>query len=193
MVTLPTTPGGWGTIVADPPWSFRDKGSRAAPDWTGKAGGYRTMSREAIVAMPVREIAAPAAHLYLWVTDAHCIDGTAAAVLEGWGFRGVQFLDWVKTTADGSRLAMGMGHWFRHSSEHLIFAVRGRAPALRRDLRATFFAPREAHSAKPDRLQELAELMSPGPRLELFARRPREGWTVFGDQIAAPRRRRRAA
>jgi N6-adenosine-specific RNA methylase IME4 len=79
-----------------------------------------------------------------------------------------------------------MGHWFRHTSEHLIFAVRGKAPALRKDLGATFFAPRGRHSAKPDRLQALAELMSPGPRLELFARRARDGWTAWGDQ--APER-----
>jgi N6-adenosine-specific RNA methylase IME4 len=186
MIPLPRTRGGFACIVADPPWSFRDKGSRIAPDWSAAKAGYRTMRRADIVALPVREIVAPAAHLYLWVTDAHLLDGTALEVIDAWGFRGIQFLDWVKTTQDGRRCARGMGHWFRHTSEHLIFAVRGKAPALRKDLGATFFSPRGRHSAKPDRLQELAELMSPGPRLELFARRARAGWTAWGDQ--APER-----
>jgi N6-adenosine-specific RNA methylase IME4 len=40
-----------------------------------------------------------------------------------------------------------------------------------------------AHSAKPEALQDLAERLSPGPRLELFARRRRAGWTCWGDQL----------
>jgi N6-adenosine-specific RNA methylase IME4 len=187
VIALPTTPGGWGCLAADPPWSFHDKGSRAAPDWRLRdAGGYRTMRAEQVLTLPVAAIVAPQAHLYLWVTDAHLLDGTAALVCRAWGFRPKQLLDWVKVGRTG-KLQVGLGHYFRHTSEHVIFATRGRAPALRHDLVATFMAPRTAHSVKPDRLQELAELMSPSPRLELFARRARPGWTAWGDEAPAER------
>lgn len=185
MIPLPTVPGGFGCIDADPPWSFHDKGSRAAPDWKDRTkGAYSTMSVDEVCSLPVSQIAARAAHLYLWVTDAHLLDGSAGLVCRAWGFKPKQLLDWVKIGKSG-KLQIGLGHYFRHTSEHVIFAVRGRAPALRHDLLATFCAPRRAHSMKPDRLQELAELMSPGPRLEMFARRPRAGWTCWGDQAPA--------
>jgi len=38
------------------------------------------------------------------------------------------------------------------------------------------------HSRKPDEQYELIEACSPGPYLELFARHPRRGWSVWGDE-----------
>ena len=84
---------------------------------------------------------------------------------------------------------MGLGHYFRHAHELVVFAVRGRARALRHDLLSAFAAPRGRHSAKPPRLHELAELLSPAPRLELYARQTRPGWTCWGDQCSAADRR----
>ena len=78
---------------------------------------------------------------------------------------------------------LGMGYYFRGDTEHVIFAVRGKAPippALR--VSNHFAARKSRHSAKPDRFYELVERVSPEPRLELFARRRRYGWDVWGDQ-----------
>jgi N6-adenosine-specific RNA methylase IME4 len=239
---LPVVPGGWRCIYADPPWPFRDKGSRASPDWRKRTrGAYRTMPVAEIAGLPVRQIVAPAAHLYLWTTDAHLLDGSALEVIRAWGFTPKHTLSWTKvsppaedprTLVDdlgmalekalgpraglteearrllararrylrsmegagavvGGRLQLGLGHYYRHAHELVILAVRGRAPALRHDLATAFFAPRGQHSAKPPRLHELAELMSPGPRLELFARQQRPGWTCWGEQC--PDLDRRAA
>ena len=230
---LPGVAGGYGCVIADPPWSFTDKGSRAAPDWKRRQQGrYETMGVDAIAALPVREVVAGEAHLYLWTTDAHLLDGSALQVARAWGFVPKHTLDWVKmrppredprmlvgdlasawvtalglttprTREDrrllsrvrrylrsmeganavvGGQLQVGLGHWYRHTHELVIFAVRGRAAAPRHDLLSTFLAPRGRHSAKPGRLHELAEAMSPSPRLELFARKNREGWTCWGDQ-----------
>jgi N6-adenosine-specific RNA methylase IME4 len=97
---LPTTPGGWPCIVADPPWSYRDTGSRLAPDQRRKRGkrkGYGTLSLEDIAALPIRELAARDAFLFLWTTDAHLVDGSAAEVAIRWGFEPKRTWTWVKT------------------------------------------------------------------------------------------------
>ena len=38
------------------------------------------------------------------------------------------------------------------------------------------------HSSKPDEQYAIIEACCPGPRLELFARGERPGWTVWGNQ-----------
>lgn len=172
---LPTTPGGFGTIVADPPWSFEDKGSRMAPERAAAEGlRYSTMPDAWIPALPVARVAAPRAHLYLWTTDAHC--DLAFDVVKAWGFRFVQFLEWEKNTVGG-------GHYFRHVFELILFATRGDLGVPRHDVDARFRALNRGHSRKPEVLQDVAEIMSPGPRLELFARRPRAGWITWGNQV----------
>lgn len=41
---------------------------------------------------------------------------------------------------------------------------------------------RGAHSAKPEAFMDMVEQVSPGPRLELFARRQRLGWDTWGNE-----------
>lgn len=78
-----------------------------------------------------------------------------------------------------------MGHWLRNSTEQIVLAVRGRLKPLARNVPTHLVAPAGVHSAKPDELYELIERVSPGPRLELFARRAMKGWRSAGNQ--APR------
>lgn len=222
MSVLPTTPGGWPCICADPPWSFRDKGSRIAPDQRRKRQGrkgYRTMPLDAIAALPVGEVAATDALLWLWTTSAHLVDGTSPAVARAWGFTPKVTVAWVKLAraevpigverhlakliARGSaepraaatawvsdverrlrpRCQIGMGHYVRGAHELLLVCTRGRPHVRRHDLPSVIFAPRGPHSAKPDEGMELIEQLCGGPRLELFARRSRLGWTGWGDQL----------
>lgn len=93
----------------------------------------------------------------------------------------------AKAVRDPDAPQIGTGHYFRHCFEVCIFAVRGKAPPARRDVLALFDAPRtRMHSEKPDRIFELAEAMSPGPYLEMFARVARPGWTTWGLEAPAP-------
>lgn len=169
-----------GTVVIDPPWEYeRSSGlgsTRAAADH------YPTMSNAAIAALPVGDLAAPDAHLYLWVTNPLLFCQRRAPygpaeIVAGWGFRYVTLLTWHKLGAPG------MGWWFRGDTEHVIFGVRGSAsiPAALR-VSNHFAAPRTVHSAKPDRFYEIVEQVSPGPWLEMFARRRRIDWDVWGDE-----------
>lgn len=160
------------TIVADPPWRY-DNG-------TVPTGGvehrYSTMQPEDILALPVRDMAYDDAHLYMWVTNLHLREGRPFDILEAWGFRYVTLLTWHKLGP------IGLGYYFRGETEHVLFGVRGRLSLNTKEERNHFAASKGRHSAKPDRFYELVERASPGPYLELFARRRRYGWDVWGNE-----------
>lgn len=160
------------TIVADPPWAYdRDGGGR------GVLRHYDTMQPDEIRALPVADMADDDAHLYLWVTNLKLVEARAFDIVEAWGFRFVTMLTWHKLGAPG------MGWYFRGDTEHVLFGVKGKL-GIPTGVRVSnhFAASRTGHSAKPDRFYEIVERVSPGPRLELFARRRRYGWDVWGDQ-----------
>lgn len=161
-------------IEADPAWAFRDQGSRIAP---AHAGHYQVMTLNAIIALGdlVRDLAATNAHLWLCAPNALVIDGTAALVARAWGFRPVQLATWCKDR-------IGMGHWLRNSTEQVMLCVRGRLGPRCRNVPTHFTGRVTTHSTKPDELYEMIEAVSPGPRLEMFARRQRRGWASWGDQ-----------
>lgn len=159
------------TIVLDPPWDWGDEGD---VDQLGRARPtYATMPLEEIAALPIGALAADNAHIYLWITNRSLPKGFG--LLDGWGFRYITALTWVKA---GN---FGMGNYFRGSTEHVLFGIRGSLPLLRQDVGTHFLAPRGSkHSEKPDAFYELAESCSPGPWLEMFGRKERPGWTVWG-------------
>jgi N6-adenosine-specific RNA methylase IME4 len=99
---LPPFPlGAWSVFVADPPWSFNDRGSRFAPDQRKKRRGrkgYRTLSVDQIAALPVQDVSADPALLFLWTTSAHLIDGSATRVARSWGFEPKTTIVWVKAS-----------------------------------------------------------------------------------------------
>jgi N6-adenosine-specific RNA methylase IME4 len=140
---------------------------------------YDGLDARSILALPVGSVAEPAGcHLYLWTTDAHF--EVATRCVRRWGFRLVSSIVWCKVTRAGAP-HMGGGHYLRHAHELCLFGVSGRALGRVRNIPSVFFeAPRQAHSAKPETLQDIAERLSPGPRIELFSRRRREGWAGWG-------------
>jgi N6-adenosine-specific RNA methylase IME4 len=111
----------------------------------------------------------------------------AIDVMHAWGFVPKSEFVWIKTIAPGSRDQMGMGRYVRMSHEVCMIGSRGRGLSLIRDhaVRSVVYAPRGQHSAKPSATYELIERLTNGvePRLELFARRHRQGWTCLGSEI----------
>jgi N6-adenosine-specific RNA methylase IME4 len=169
----------YGTIVADPPWRY----GAERKHFTSAEAHYPTMTMEDLGSIQIGPLAAPDAHLYMWVTNPilteQRIEGpTAPELARLWGFEPKSLLTWVK-----SENGAGMGFFFRGDTEHVIFAVRGNAPipaALRES--NVFRGRRGSHSTKPETLQDIAERVSPGPYLELFARRERLGWDTWGNE-----------
>ena len=184
---------GFKTIVADPPWKYGARRPFGASresrpnSWDktdiGAMTKYPLMNTEEICALPVADVADKDAHLYLWTTNAFMCE--AHQVAEAWGFRQKTILTWCKVKPDGTP-SMKMGYYFRGATEHCLFAVRGKMRLNVRNLPTAFLWPRIGrHSVKPDAFFEMVEAATPGPRLELFARRPREGWTVWGNEVEA--------
>lgn len=181
---LPTTPGGFPTILADPPWRFQNRTGKVAPEHR-RLDRYNTMTLEDIRNIPVADVAATNAHLYLWVPNALLPDGLR--VMESWGFRYVSNIVWAKRRKDGGPDGRGVGFYFRNVTELILFGVRGSmrtlAPA-RRQVNMIETRKRE-HSRKPDEQYQLIQDCSPGPYLELFARYAQPGWTAWGDESGA--------
>jgi N6-adenosine-specific RNA methylase IME4 len=170
------------TILADPPWQFANRTGKVAPEHR-RLRRYETMALDEIMALPVAQVAADPAHLYLWAPNALLQDGLA--VMAAWGFTFKTQLTWHKVRRDGGSDGRGVGFYFRNVTEPVLFGVRGKgartlAPGRRQ---TNLIASRKReHSRKPDELYPIIEACSRGPYLELFARHPRDGWTSWGDE-----------
>lgn len=174
--------GQFSTFVADPPWQYGNTSTRGAAE-----NHYGTMSIEELCALDVvPKHAADHSHLYLWTTAGHLPQ--AFEVMSAWGFDYKTYLVWVKPQ-------MGMGNYFRVSTELVLFGIRGGMRTQARDIKNYFEAPRGKHSAKPALFHDLVQKASPGPYLELFSRchaasmlhgcvcsKCRLGWSVWGNQ-----------
>lgn len=174
------------TIVADPPWSYGRDEARF-PSMPGRPGterpridtsiGYDTLTVEEIAALPVRALAGDDCRLFLWTTSRHL--PAAFDVLEVWGFEYRQTLVWHKT---GDATPFG-GSVAPNHAEFLLVAQVGFPPVVSRAASSVIACHRSRrHSAKPEAFLDVVEQVSPGPYLEMFARRARFGWDYWGDE-----------
>ena len=172
------------TIYADPPWQFRNRTGKVAPEHK-RLMRYETMKTDDIKQLPVSEISAEKAHLYLWVPNAMLPEGLA--VMDAWGFEYKGNIVWEKVRKDGLPDGRGVGFYFRNVTELLLFGIKKKSapnrtlnPA-RRQVNLVRTMKRE-HSRKPDEIVQIIESCSSGPRIELFARGTRKGWDTWGKQ-----------
>jgi N6-adenosine-specific RNA methylase IME4 len=159
--------GKFRTIVIDPPWAYSGVQERARP-------AYATMTQIELLALPVRSWADDPAHLYLWTTNADLPD--AFELMKVWGFKYMTMLTWVKPS-------FRMGSYFRTSTEHVLFGVRGHLLTRVRNIGTHFTAPKTFHSEKPDAFYKLVEKASYPPYVDVFARKKRAGWIAWGNEI----------
>lgn len=170
--------GLYRTIVADPPWRVHQP-----PVWNyGEPGGkanrpvpYPTMTVNDIAVLPVDHVAHESCHLYLWTINRYVED--AYDVARNWGFKPSTLLTWCKP-----RKGLGVGGAYALTTEFCLFARRGRGAFEERECTTWFQWPRGAHSAKPEAFIDMVERVSPGPYLEMFARRARLGWDYWGNE-----------
>lgn len=164
-------------IVADPPWALgmRGKRKRAKEPKLPDALPYPTMTLDEICAMPIGELAADDCHLWLWTTNQHLHDGFR--VMQEWGFRYLVPIHWIKPS--------GVGNWFIHRTQTILFGYREkcRFPAARYLPNILTTGDPKRHSQKPEESYRMIESVSPGPRLELFARTVRPGWSAWGNEV----------
>lgn len=164
----------YACIAADPPWPHRGGGGKGAQEH------YDTLSIDQIIrVMLTAPCWQPAdnAHLWLWVPNNWLEQGLH--VMRALGFRYVTNLAWAKDK-------MGIGFYLRGKHELCLFGVRGSLSSQSKGTSSLVVARRLQHSRKPDEAYDAIEAVSPGPRLEMFARRERDGWDLWGNQAPAP-------
>ncbi len=172
----------FSTVLADPPWQFKNRTGKMAPEHK-RLRRYPTLSLQEIKELPVEAIVHDTAHLYLWVPNALLAEGLQ--VMEHWGFTYKTNIIWYKVRKDGGPDRRGVGFYFRNVTEMILFGVRGKnARTLQpgRSQENIIVARKREHSRKPDEQYKIIESCSWGPYIELFARGPREGWFVWGNQ-----------
>lgn len=168
------------TIVTDPPWEIAKRMGAGGRRARATEVPYSFMTAGEIAALPVSDLADDAAHLYLWSTRRIFREGIAASVARAWGFVPCGELIW------GLRNP-GMGGFNGNGHEPILLAARGGLSWPDSMPQGVSFwkqpyAEGKIHSAKPDAFLDLVESVSPGPYLELFARRQRLGWDTWGNE-----------
>lgn len=186
----------FGCIVADPPWHFRARTALQMSNWTSRRDAekhYTVMGSNDVMALPVKDLAAKDSHLFLWTTGP-CLR-QAFDVIEAWGFRysAIAFT-WVKMrrTYDAAQLRVlplvdydlhvGLGLTTRKNAEFCLLGRRGNAHRNAKDIREIILSPVRQHSRKPDEAYRRIERYCDGPRLDLFSREDRPGWTSWGHE-----------
>jgi N6-adenosine-specific RNA methylase IME4 len=165
--------GRFPILYVDPPWRYEhiETESRAIENQ------YPTMALEEICALSVgKRLATDDAVLFLWATSPKLAE--AMHVLDAWAFTYRTCMVWVKDK-------IGMGYYARQKHELLLIATRGEPPTPMPSDRPSSVveSPRGKHSEKPAIFYELIERMYPElARVELFARRARDGWARWGNE-----------
>ena len=187
---LPEIEGGWRCVAADPAWRFLSN-SKANPGRNAMRH-YGCLSLDEIASLPLREVVAKDALLWLWVPGPFLAVGAHVVVMRGWGFEptAIGFV-WIKLNRNAPELFiqpndlfMGPGLTTRKNAEFVIIGRRGRPERLATDVREVILSRVREHSHKPPEAYSRIERYCAGPRLELFARESRENWTSWGDEAA---------
>ena len=158
----------YGSLVVDPPWATLQSGNY------GAIHHYPLMKLDAIKAMPIADLMEETGHVWLWVTQGTLRSGYD--VLEAWGIVPRSVFTWIKPR-------MTLGVYLRTACEYAILGTKGKSPILFNAQPNWGFFPLQGHSHKPEEFHKIVERCSPGPYLELFARRRQPGWDVWGNEI----------
>lgn len=166
----------FGTIIADPPWSYNRTSSNS------KLSGYADkqyglLSTDDLCLLPVGELAHDSSVLLMWATFPFVPD--ALKIIEAWGFSYVTAIPWLKVDSKHEP-SYGVGYWFRGCAELILVGKRKKSY---RSNYVGLVSESFRHSRKPETIHALAEAEYPGPRLELFARRAQPGWYGVGNEL----------
>ena len=156
-------------IYADPPWKYGNQGTRASTD-----NHYPTMTVAEICELPVKNLAEDKSVLFLWTTNGFLRE--SFDVMDAWGFEFKSSMVWVKPQ-------MGIGNYVRNAHEFLMIGSRGGMLTDGKNQISWINSKRGKHSKKPQVFRHVIENLSPGPRLELFARETAPGWCVWGNEV----------
>ena len=177
----------YSTILADPPWRYERRPPKGAGNIhkghvsVDVAEHYPTMTIDELCRLPVNDIAHRNSHLYLWTTNSFMAE--AHTIARSWRFDIKTIITWVKVKKQSSEPSMKCGYYYRSATEHILFCVKGSLKLRGKCHPTAFLHERLPHSQKPDYVYDLIEQQSPPDYCELFARRSRDGWHQWGNEI----------
>jgi len=163
------------TIVADPPWCYRNKKTGGCMK-SGSSSHYPVLTTDEICSLPVSNLSDKNCVLFLWSTVPMLEDGLR--VLNSWGFKYKTAIFWRKI------MSLGMGFWFRGQVELCLMGIRGKVKAFRCQKSNFIQSKVRLHSQKPEEFFQLIEPIIEYPAIELFAREKRGGWDAWGNGIS---------
>lgn len=176
-----TLSGMFRVIYADCPWIYRNTNAMPDGSQTPAEDSYDGLSVDQLCALPVAAHALDDAVLFLWSTASHLLEIPGPRdVIAAWGFEYKSCYVWDKVLGRP-------GHYSYVQHEILAVATRGSCTpdvAIEQHRHASIFTARRKgeHSEKPIEARQLiTSLYTEGPYLELFARKPVENWTTFGN------------
>ena len=169
----------YNTIVIDPPWNISMAGKTKIRPNRARKLPYKTMSINEIKNFPLKDFANIGCHVYLWTTNKML--RTAYEVLESWGVNFHLILVWVKPTSIAPCFA------YKFATEFCLLGFYGKP--MQKFIGGgklnwfEAFTKAGKHSSKPDIFYRLVDEMSPNPKIDIFARKRREGWSAWGDEV----------
>jgi N6-adenosine-specific RNA methylase IME4 len=168
-------------ILADPPWSYRDKCNSGQ---RGAGYKYPCLDLSDLMQLPVKSIADDDCVLFMWHVAPMPLE--AIKLVEAWGFtlKTMKGFTWHKTNKLAGTSFIGMGNWTRANTEDCLIAVKGRPKRIDASVRQFIESTIRKHSQKPDEVRDrIVKLMGDLPRIELFARQRADGWDAWGNEL----------
>lgn len=177
MKQIPFPNKKYDVIVIDPPWTIKKITRKQRPNQVHM--DYPLMSLDEIQAMDIVSLAKEKSYVFLWSVQKYLYQ--AKPILENWGFNHLLTMSWVKEYGRSSGMAL---YGFRWNVEFILVGTKGRFPALPKQklVKAGFNAVNEGHSKKPDEFYKMIEHLG-NDKIDLFARKQREGWDVWGNEV----------
>jgi N6-adenosine-specific RNA methylase IME4 len=182
------------TIVIDPPWKYKTLGQIGktlehrpnrdiglSKHGAGSEARYGAMTIDELKEMPINKITEDNSHLYLWTTNKFIIE--AHEIAKHWGFDVKTIITWTKIRKSDKQPSMKMGYYYRGATEHCLFCVKGSLRLQGKAAPTAIFSHRLQHSEKPNEFYKMIEEQSPSPRLDVFARKTRNNWDVYGNEV----------
>lgn len=169
-------------IYADPPWKQTRGGKKKVVP-----NSFRPFDYPVLSLIEIEEILADAKSkgtedhvLFLWTIDKYLHQ--AEQIINNLGYKLHARMIWNKVTGIPAAFTIRYGH------EYLLYCYKGKllpvAKNERGKIHSVFTEQVKRHSQKPEIAYEIIERLYPNTnKIELFARRTRKGWDVWGNEV----------
>jgi len=178
MIPLPNKK--YGLIVIDPPWQIKKLTHKARPNQINM--DYSLMSIDEIKQIPLQSISKENSWCFLWTTQKYLFQ--AKEILEGWGFKYLLLMTWKKLAGRSEGMPL---FGFRWNSEFILVGYKGKIPLWVKGkplIKTCFEGVNIRHSQKPQEFYNFIQELDKD-RIDIFARKQRLGWDVYGNEIDA--------